>query len=295
MSRSNANLLGRRLQLAFLPALLILVALLLTGAKAPDAVILVNWDVDGQGAPLARGEVITNQFNNGTGVGFNISTTGGTGDAVIFDSATPTLPLGDDPDLGTPNIFYEVTGGVPCFAICGPGIPNGSGDNGISNDRPEGNVLIIQENPGQDGNGNYLVPDDNATGGVVTITFNDPIIPLTMSFLDQEIAEAVDVQGFLNGNPIGAPIGVSGLGDNSREQLDISDIGPVDTLVVTFDGSGAISSFRYEDTTVSAISLQSFNPVNPNSTGLLVMAAFGLLVIATMGFYLQSRVARREV
>jgi hypothetical protein len=289
--------LGRRLQLAFLPALLILVALLLTGAKAPDATIIVDWEVDGQGAPLVRGEIITNQFNNGPGLGFNVSvvSNGSEDAAVIFDSATPSLPLGDDPDLGTPNNQYEITGGVPCVTICGPGVSNGSGDAGASNDSPEGNVLIIQENAGQDANGNYVTPDDNWNGGVVTITFNGPIIPLTMSFLDQEIAEAVEVQGSLNGNPLGAPIGVSGLGDNSREQLDISAIGPVDTLVVTFSGSGAISSFRYEDTTVSAISLQSFNPVNADSMGLLVMAAFGLLVIATMGFYLQSHVARREV
>jgi len=63
---------------------------------AEDLNTVIDWEKDLNGAPLAAGTIITNQFQ---GAGLTVSATAF--GAMIFDSANPT---GGDNDLATPNL-----------------------------------------------------------------------------------------------------------------------------------------------------------------------------------------------
>ena len=73
-----------------------------------------------------------------------ISASGGSGQAMIFDTSNPT---GGDHDLETSNL---------------------------------GNVLIISED------GDSSDPDDNASGGTLSFTFDDETTVESLTFLDNE-------------------------------------------------------------------------------------------------------------
>ena len=83
-------------------------------------------------------------------------------DAVIaFDSSVPHgVSQSDDFDLGTPN-----------QAFGGPGQGSGGAEGPFQNDRPLGNLLVIQEDPALD-DGNPDPQDDCVSGGTIVFDFS---------------------------------------------------------------------------------------------------------------------------
>lgn len=81
-------------------------------------------------------------------------------DAVIaFDTSVPHGDEGDDLDLGSPN-----------QAFGGPGVGAGGAGGPFVNDRPVGNLLVIQEDPAYP-DGNPDLQDDCSAGGTIVLDF----------------------------------------------------------------------------------------------------------------------------
>lgn len=79
--------------------------------------------------------------------------------AIAFDSSSPHGISNDDLDLGTPN-----------QAFGGPGVGEGGGEGRFQNNRPLGNLLVIQEDPALD-DANPDPQDDCDTGGTLAFDF----------------------------------------------------------------------------------------------------------------------------
>jgi len=158
-----------------------------------------------------------------------------TNTAVIFDSANPS---GEDDDLGTPN-----------EAFGGPGIGTGGT---ATNATALGKILILTEDLTDTNPPDGLVDDPDDTflkGATTTFDFsgvNGAIVKvLDMTVLDVEDSEGgafVQVSG-----PALAPvqIPIPFTGDNGAQTIAINAAG-VDTMIVSFNGSGAIGEFRLE-------------------------------------------------
>ena len=159
-------------------------------------------DFDG----FAAGTVIDDEYAS---LGVNISATGGSNQAMIFDSANPT---GGDNDLRTPG-------------------------NGINNTTPQGNILIISED------GDSSDPDDNARGGTITFDFDDGVNINSLSFVDIEENGGKVFTTDANGNV--TTTAIPGVGDNSFQTLSINDDDVV-KLEVDLTGSGSISSLDFD-------------------------------------------------
>jgi len=215
----------------------VLVALLLLASTAQAG--LIDFEVDGDGFALNAGNIITTQYSS---LGITVSATGGSGDAMIFDSSSPT---GDDPDLGTPN-----------SAFGGPGV--GSGGN-PSNSTALGNILIISEN------GNSSDPDDASGGGTLTFDFTSDVMMKSLGILDIDSSEGQGVELFGVGGSLGV-FGFQAIGDNSYQQIDFGSISGVTQMVVTFSGSGAVTEFEYDAVP------------EPGTIGLLGIGLAGLLL-----------------
>ncbi|MGB5592926.1 MAG: SdrD B-like domain-containing protein, partial [Crocosphaera sp.] len=166
--------------------------------------ITTNQVIDFEG--FAAGTVIDNEYAS---LGVTISATGGSNQAMIFDSANPT---GGDHDLETP----------------------GYGNN---NTTAQGNILIISED------GDSSDPDDNAGGGTITFTFDNAVNVNSLSFVDIEESGGkvftTDADGNVTTTNIAAP------GDNSFQTLTINDDDVV-KLEVDLVGSGSISSVDFD-------------------------------------------------
>ncbi len=184
--------------------------------------------------PLASAVPIT-EYTVGD-LTMKISVTGGTGQAVIFDSATVTC--GDD-DLGSPNEDFG-----------GPGVGiGGEATGGGPNQLALGNVLIIQE----DSNQANCTPNDNGNGGTITFEFVQTVDKTTPVEVTVQLFELLDIDEdeggglsvtFFNGNTqVGSPLGSVGPGNNSFEQF-LLNVGGVTKIVTTMGGSGAIPSVQ---------------------------------------------------
>ncbi len=149
-------------------------------------------------------------------------TTGSAGNpAMIFDSANPT---GGDDDLGTPNIFFG-----------GPGLGDGGGPGAGANETEQDKILIISED------GNTAVPDDNAGGGTLTFTFDDPTFVVGLEILDIDDNETCGTVTALDEGGVEiASLPLANLGDNSFQSLGLG-IGAVKKLEVYLQGSGAVA------------------------------------------------------
>jgi hypothetical protein len=154
------------------------------------------------------------------GVGVTVTATGGSGDAMIFDSRSYT---GGDSDLQAP--FYEEFTGTS---------HNGTPVAGTATLNP-GNILIVSED------GDSSDPDDNGSGGTITFNFTSRVMLTGFDVLD-------DVTNFsvtTNNGPL-----VSGLSlDYNNQFLSYSNIDQVGVNVITFDfgnASGAIDNISFE-------------------------------------------------
>jgi hypothetical protein len=153
---------------------------------------------------------------------------------VVFDSSNPT---GGDYDLGTPNRDF----GGP-----GLGTGGGSGTDG-ENSEPLGNVIVIAENIRDSSPVDGLVddPDDEASGGLITANFAFSVTLDRITLLDMDDRargswiDLYSERGLIHRHRI------VGLGNNSVQQIDLSDFEAVTRVRILLRGSGAIADFQY--------------------------------------------------
>ena len=173
---------------------------------------VIDFNTDENGLPLAAGTHITTQL---AGLGISsISVNGGINEGWIFDSSNPT---GGDDDLGTPNQQYG-----------GPGI----GSHGATNTTSLGNLLIIQENTG--------APDDNGSGGVITMNLNGYPTVNSITFVDGEEAGGTITVLTVNGS---SSFNVPVPGDNGVATVQIG-VDSATRITVDLAGSSAIGELE---------------------------------------------------
>lgn len=194
----------------------------------------IDFETDASGSPLVKGQIIDNEWSAN---GVHITTNNpGSRPAMIFTSGSPT---GGDNDLGAPNQGF---GGPGHGAGGGPGYPG-------ANNQSHGNILIISE----DGDSND--PDDNAGGGTIIFTFDNPVNIDQVSILDVDDEEAGGtVTAFSDSagnNPL-VEVDVLGLGDNSYQILPIGATG-ARRMEIQLPASGGIPHVTFCETVAPAI------------------------------------------
>ena len=167
------------------------------------APVVLDFDTDGGGSPLAAGTVVDNEYAS---LGVTVTSNDPVNNpAMIFDTANPT---GGDTDLATPGY-------------------------GLNNDTPLGNVLIISEDADSSD------PDDNAGGGTLTFTYDEPVVIESLSILDID-NESGFIEVFDSSDTSLGVFNMADLGDNSLQEIDI-DVAGVTRVDVTFSSSGAVA------------------------------------------------------
>ena len=184
---------------------------------------ILTHDADPQGNPIAAGQRLEDAYSLW---GVSLAVESRQDAAIAFDSSNPT---GEDPDLGTPN-----------EAFGGPGRGNGGR---TTNDTALGNLVILAEDlVDADGDGFVDDPDDDARGGSLTYTFNEPMCVSGMDLIDMEGSEAV---AFTLTRFDGTTVvrNGSGLGNNSIEHFELDECGIVQ-MDVDLHASGAIDNIE---------------------------------------------------
>lgn len=169
---------------------------------------------------LSAGDVVTGQFP-----GVTVSATGGSGQAIVFDTDSPT---GGDDDLGSP------------LTRVGP-------DEGSV---AAGNVLIISED------GDLNDPDDNGSGGVFTFDFDGVVTFLGFDGVDFTDAGAnlivtlFDDAGDTLFSYDFAANSMASVGDNEYYSFFTtvfgSGIAGVALATIELTGSGAIDNLTFD-------------------------------------------------
>ncbi len=161
---------------------------------------------------------------------------------ILFDSAHPS---GEDEDLGTPN---ETSGGP------GVGVAGESGQPG-ENGEAFGNLLVIAEDlvDANPADGRVDDPDDEAGGGSIRFTFDEPAAVDGLMLIDiDENSRA----GFTlyHGETLVGTSQAGALGDNSAELIQLAEYGAITRLDVDLADSGGIAYIDYHyPTTASAL------------------------------------------
>lgn len=198
-----------------------------------DTCTAVGFETGRFDVPLAAGQFVGTAFAH---LGFEIFGLNAHPDhsdgIIIFDSSSPT---GGDDDLGTPHEDFG-----------GPGIGAGgaSGEPG-ENSMEQSNVLIIPENK-TDANDDGLVddPDDEAAGGKIIFSFDDPTTVNSLRILDIE-EEGAKIEFYGAGAAFLGEVAVSALGDNSAQTLEFNKT-DVKEMHVVMPGSGAVDDLCFE-------------------------------------------------
>lgn len=188
-------------------------AVLVSGA-ANAAPITIDFE------NLSAGDVVTGQFP-----GVTLTTTGGSGQGIIFDTENPT---GGDADLGAP------------LTRIGPDEGSIAG----------GNVLIISED------GNLNNPDDNGSGGVFSFDFDGVVTFLGFDGVDFTDAGANlivtlfdDAGGTLFTYDFAAE-SMASVGDNEYYSFFTNVFGAgiagVALATIELTGSGAIDNLTFD-------------------------------------------------
>ncbi len=258
-------------------ALVLLILLVSTSIVAAADQVILDWELDAQGNPIAIGQVIDDEYFSTTGISVTVRAVSARGVAAIFPSHAPSPA---DLDLGSPN--ETCPGG-------GPGVGAGGevgqpGENCLSH----GNVLIMPTIGDADGDG-FIdgVPDDDHRGGTIIFLFSEPVQIDYIEILDQESSENLVIESY--SDVAGADLldmqSPTGFGDNSYEFLPIVVSG-VRRLDFDFRGSGAIASLAYRPPDPTAVSLAAVNasarltPAHP----LIVVSLLGLATAASLWF-----------
>lgn len=207
---------------------------LATGSAAPQCRLL-NFETDAAGAPISAGQRIDSEYSAwGVTIAANNAHPNGNHPdwAIAFNSAAPT---GGDPDLGTPNGDFG-----------GPGVGAG-GESGTpgENHQAQGKLLIISENK-VDANLDGLVdvPDDEANGGQISFTFDEPSMIEELRLFDIE-ETGVTIKLYDVANVLLSTVNVPSLGDNSAQTLTLNQTG-VKRLEVSFIGSGGLDDLCFK-------------------------------------------------
>ena len=158
-----------------------------------------------------------------------ISDAGGLTDTcVVFDSANPT---GGDVDLGTPHEDF----GGPGEGVGGESEAEGQNDEALDM------VLVIAESDDDaDGDGLIDEPDDEATGGEITWTFDDPITVDYVRLLDIDSNEGGGTVTATTSDGSTSSFDVDALGDNSVQTVAIG-LDDVASITVALISSGALA------------------------------------------------------
>lgn len=197
----------------------ILASALMLGGGAASANTIVDFSQN-FGLSLSEGDVLTT-FDFGGGLTGTITTSDlgsrATGEAMIFNTESPSISVGNDPDLAGP--FQDV--------------------NNLSQFQEFGNALILQEDNSSRSRHNQG-PDDAANGGAITFTF-DTVVALTAIFiLDGNDNGPTGASVLLDGSLFAQDLGG---GDNQFERIDFAQGTLVNSFTVDFSGSGAIGRF----------------------------------------------------
>lgn len=196
--------------------------------------LTIDFQTDAQGNALRAGSAISEQYADW---GVHITAKNNRNDhpqvALVFDSSQPS---GGDSDLGTPNEAYD-----------GPGKGRGGKVDGGMNNEALGNLLIVAEND-LDANGDGLVdtPDDEAAGGKLILTFDEPvnILQLTLVDIDENESGAVILASHNGDKASETPL--KGLGDNSVVRFDHTNWSGVTRFEIQLPGSGAIGNLTFQ-------------------------------------------------
>jgi hypothetical protein len=213
----------------------LLVAAVVTAAapvSAQNCPVVLDFDVDGTGTPLAAGEAVEEAY---AAQGVHLSVWADASEAVAglgirFDSASPT---GGDFDLGTPNQDFG-----------GPGLGSGGhagqpGENAL----PLHGLLIKAENT-VDGDGDGLVddPDDDFDGAFLRFDFDQEACVFGFDLVDIDSSAAQSDIWVLDA--AGATLlhrESTNLGDNSVETIELGICG-ARTLAVALYSGGALDN-----------------------------------------------------
>lgn len=241
-------------------------------AAAADQVVL-DWEQDADGAAIASGQVIDDEYHNTTGISVTVQANSATDIAAIFPSDSPPAT---DVDLGSPNETCD--GG-------GPGIGAGGevgepGENCINHE----NVLILPTSGDGDDDG-FIddEPNDDANGGTITFLFSEAVAIDYIEILDQESQENVEINAYTNVDGTGLLVSENpaGFGDNSYEFISIGALG-ARRLDFEFNGSGAIASIAYTPPDPTAITLSGTDASGVVSVNPLFVAAFVALITVSI-------------
>ena len=180
---------------------------------------VVNFDFNTFGeksASYVAGLVIDEEIDSlGAIPSVDNATPGHPDKLTIFNTQAPT---GGDFDLQTPGF--------------GPG-----------NNTPQGHAMIIAEND-FDGNNDELIddPDDEAFGGVMTLTFGYDFTFESATVLDVDGNESSFILVFDEGNNLLAQFNLANLGDNSVQTVNAS-VANARRVELHLGGSGALTRF----------------------------------------------------
>ncbi|MEL7060841.1 MAG: SdrD B-like domain-containing protein, partial [Acidobacteriota bacterium] len=186
----------------------------------------LDFERDARRERIVPGQILDTEY---VAWGVTMSASGGSDQAMAFDSANPS---GGDPDLGAPN---EAFGGPGDGAGGAPGAP-------FENPFILDNVIIISED------GDQSDPDDNSTGGTFTLTFDRDVEVDSLTFLDNGDTLGVDggeIRYFdMGGTEIGSVV-IPGVGDNGyTELLDLGGAG-IRSVEIELFGSGSLDTFGF--------------------------------------------------
>lgn len=211
----------------------------------------LDFETDGAGNTLSAGQIIDDEFAS---LGLTVTTHDPIRHPVmIFDSGTPT---GGDWDLGTPNRDFG-----------GPGIGWGgqAGRRG-ENSQALGNILIISED------GDQSDPDDNARGGKLIFTFENPVTVEAIQVLDIDCGECGSkLVTYDQSGKIISCTAFSKLGNNSFQTVDVNDRN-VSRLEVRLAGSGAVGGILFDGGIIGGELINTAtavgHPIHPEGYGL---------------------------
>lgn len=185
--------------------------------QQPTPISLTSTIVDATGSvsscdldmsSLSHGEVIDNQFS-ADGITITANSNGSyTDELIIFDT-----------DL------------------------SGTRDSDLEVD--EGNILIFPENTTDNNNdGIYDLPDDQAVGGAITLTFNIARTVKSFKFIDSENNQGRAKCYDANNNLL-STTNIANAGDASVQTVNVNTTG-VKKMVITFTTSGGVTDFKFD-------------------------------------------------
>lgn len=197
------------------------------GYNALNCLPAIGFETDGNGNAMFAGQIVDSEFS---AYGVTISASGGSNQAMVFDTNNPT---GGDTDLGAPHTDFG-----------GPGVgAGGAAGATFENSKVLDNVLIVSAN------GITTNPNDNGGGGTFTFSFDRDLRVDDLEFLDNGDTIAVDggeIRLFdSTATQIGAGIPIPGVGDNGATTVaSIGGMG-VRSVEVELFGSGALDAFIF--------------------------------------------------